>query len=91
MNSLAELLIALCELIEAEGRALRHSLMRTGASLALLLVSAVLGLVGLGFCLWGAYLYLGTKLDAPLATLATGSLTLLLSAGVLWIALRLGR
>lgn len=91
MNSLAELLIALCELIEAEGRALRRSLIRTGAGLGLLVISAVFGLTGLGLCLWSAYLYLDTQLAAPLAALATGALTLLLAAGVLWIALRLGR
>ena len=91
MNSLAELLIALCELIEAEGRALRRSLMRTGAGIGLLVMSVVFGLTGLGLCLWSTYLYLATKLDAPLAALSTGLLTLTLSAGVLWLALRLGR
>jgi hypothetical protein len=91
LNALAELAIALVELLEAEGRAFRRSLMRTGAGLGLIVTSAILGLTGLGLCLWSAYLYLGTVLEPPQAALAAGGLTLALAAVLLWIALRLNR
>ena len=91
MNALAELAIALVELLEAEGRDLRRSLIRTGAGLGLIVTSVILGLTGFGLCLWSAYLYLGTLLEPPQAALATGGLTLGLSAILLWIASRLGR
>ena len=91
MNALAELAIALLELLEAEGRALRRSLMRTGAGLGLIVTAVILAVTGFGLCLWSGYLYLGTVLEPPLAALATGGLTLGLSAILLWIAARLGR
>ena len=88
MSALADLLIALVELFEAEGRTLRRALLGTGVSLGLILAASILVLSGLGLCLWSAYLYLGTLLEPPLAALATGALTLGLSGGLLWIALR---
>jgi len=91
MSALAELAIALLELLEAEGRALRRSLMRTGAGLGLIVTAVILGVTGFGLCLWSAYLYFATALEPPLAALATGGLTLSVSAILLWFAARLGR
>jgi hypothetical protein len=91
LSALADLSIALVELLEAEGRALERGLVRVTASSGLAISAAVLGLAGLGLCLWGVYLYLATVLAAPLAALATGLLTLTVSGGLLWTALRVGR
>ena len=88
---MADLVIALVELIEAEGRALRRALLNAGLGLGLVGAATVIGLAGFGLCLWSVYLYLLTLLAPPLATLATGVLTLCLSGGLLWLASRLNR
>lgn len=91
MKGLAELIISFLDLLEAEGRTLRRSAMRVGVGLGLFVASAVVGLAGLGFCLWSAYLYFDTMLGTPMAALATGALTFLIAGGLLWTALRLNR
>lgn len=91
MKGLADLIISVLELLEAEGRALRASVMRVGVGLGLIATSVMLALAGAGFCLWSAYLYLDAMLGPPRGALATGALTLLVSGGVLWAALRLNR
>ena len=91
MSAVADLVIALVELLEAEGRALRRALLGAGVGLGLVVAATVLALAGLGLCVWSAYLYLGTLLEPALAALATGTLTLVLSGGLLWLALRLNR
>jgi hypothetical protein len=78
------------DLLEAEGRALRRSVFRSGAGLALLVGATVLGLVGIGFCLFGAYLALGKLFGPVTGALLTGLLSLLLTLVVAWIATRLG-
>ena len=65
--------------------------MRAGAGLAALLVAALLGFAGLGFCLWAAYQGLVVQLGPLDAALAVGVLMLLLAGIMTWIAIRLGR
>jgi hypothetical protein len=91
MNAVADLVIALIELLEAEGRALRRAMLDTGVGLGLIVVASLFALAGLGLCFWSAYLYLVTLLGQPLAALATGVLTLCLSGGLRWAASRLNR
>jgi hypothetical protein len=59
LRGLAELIIALLELLEAEARALRAGSFRLGLSLALLGTAGTLMLVGVGLILRALYLYLG--------------------------------
>jgi hypothetical protein len=91
LRGLAELIIALLELLEAEARALRSGSFRLGLSLALLGTAGTLTLVGLGLLLWALYLYLVIFLSQPTASLITGVVTLLLSGGLVWSARRLSR
>jgi hypothetical protein len=91
LRGLAELIIALLELLEAEARALRSGALRFGLSLALLGTAGALMLVGLGLLLRALYLYLAIPLSAPTATLITGVATLLVSGGLVWSARRLNR
>ncbi|RLA04250.1 MAG: hypothetical protein DRQ54_09760 [Gammaproteobacteria bacterium] len=91
MNTLAELAIALLELLEAEGRAFRQSLIRTGMGLGLVVIAVILSIGGFGLSLWSGYLYLSTMLEPPLAALTTGGLAFALAAILLFIALRFGR
>lgn len=91
MRGLAELIIALMELLEAEARALRAGAFRLGLSLALLGTAGTLGLGGMGLILWAVYLYLALILNPPTATLMTGIATMLVSGGLVWSARRLSR
>ena len=89
MRGLAELIIALLELLEAEARALRSGLFRLGLSLALLGTAGILMLAGVGLIVRALYLYLAISLSPPTATLITGVVTLLVSGGLVWSARRL--
>lgn len=91
MRGLAELIIALLELLEAEARALRAGSFRLGLSLALLAAAGILGLSGLGLILRAVYLYFALVLSPATATLMTGIVTLLASGGLVWSARRLSR
>jgi hypothetical protein len=91
LRGLAELIIALLELLEAEARALRSGSFRLGLSLALLGTAGGLMVVGVGLILRALYLYLDIFLSPPTATLITGVVTLLVSGGLLWSARRLSR
>lgn len=91
MRGLAELIIALLELLEAEARALRSGSFRLGLSLALLGTAGILMLVGVWLILRALYLYLAIFLSPPTATLITGVVTLLVSGGLGWSARRLSR
>jgi hypothetical protein len=91
LKVLAELIIALLELLEAEARALRSGSFRLGLSLALLGTAGTLTLGGVGLILWALYLYLAILLNPPTATLITGVVTLLVSGGLVWSARRLSR
>ena len=91
MRGLAELIIALLELLEAEARALRSGSFRLGLSLALLGTAGILMLVGVWLILRALYLYLAIFLSPPTATMITGVVTLLVSGGLVWSARRLSR
>ena len=91
MRGLAELIIALLELLEAEARVLRSGSFRLGLSLALLGTAGILMLVGIWLILRALYLYLAIVLSPPTATLITGVVTLLVSGGLVWSARRLSR
>jgi hypothetical protein len=91
LRGLAELIIALLELLEAEARTLRSGVLRLGLSLALLGTAGTLMLVGVGLILRALYLYLEIVLTPPTAALITGVVTLLVSGGLLWSARRLSR
>jgi hypothetical protein len=89
LKVLADLIIALLELLEAEVRALRSGSFRLGLSLVLLGTAGILLVVGIGLILWAFYLYVAILLSPSTATLITGVVTLLVSGGLLWSARRL--
>jgi hypothetical protein len=91
LKVLAELIIALLELLEAEARALRSGSFRLGLSLVLLGTAGILMVVGMGLILWAVYFYLAILLSSPTATLITGMVTLLVAGGLVWSARRLSR
>jgi hypothetical protein len=91
LRALAELLIALLELLEAEARALRSGAFRLGLSLALLVTAGILTLSAVALILRALYLYLVIILSPPTATLITGVVTLPVAGGLVWTARRLSR
>jgi len=91
LRALAELIIAVLELIEAEARALRSGAQRLAVTLVFLGTAGALTLVGVALLLRALYLYLLIVLIPPTATLITGLVTLLVAGGCVWSARRLSR
>jgi len=91
LDRLAELIIAIADLAEAEGRALRHALTRTGWGLVCLLVTGILVAVGAGFGLWAGYQFLLTRFSEIEAALLSGLFAFVLAGGFAWMAIRFNR
>ena len=84
MRELGLFFASMAELAEAEGRLLRHSVMRTARAIAWMFVSVLVGAIGAGFVLYGVYLE-GAALGRPSigAFLAGGAAMIL--AALIWI------
>lgn len=65
--------------------------MRSGTALVLIGMAALLSLVSIGLCIFGAYQYLVTVTEPVLAAFITGGITFMFSLVVLWIGIQLGR
>jgi uncharacterized protein with PQ loop repeat len=65
--------------------------MRSGTALVLIGMAALLSLVSIGLCIFGAYQYLVTVTEPVLAAFITGGITFVFSLVVLWIGIQLGR
>lgn len=85
---MAEFLIAVVELLEAEGRALRRSVLGLGRSLALLACAVVLLLLGLAAALTGCYLLAARAIGTPEALLLMGTLAAAAASFLIWFASR---
>jgi hypothetical protein len=83
--------VAVANLLEAEGRALRRSTARLGGSLVLFALAGLLAAGGLCLCLWGLYQYLAVSLGGTAAALLTGVTTVVIAGGLLWIGQRMSR
>ena len=83
-----EFVIALLELLEAEGRALKLAVRRVSFGLVFLLTASALILTALGFLLAAGYLALSAALGSALAALIMGGVSLLLAAILGFIAYR---
>ena len=81
----------MADLFEAEGRALRQSMLRLGWGLGLLLLALLLAAAAMVLCLWAVYQYLGNYLSPASASLTTGFLALLIAGVLGGIAQRIGR
>lgn len=79
------------DLLEAEGRSLRHAVMRSGTGLALIAISALLALASIGLFIFGAYQFLTTVIEPAVAAFLTGGITFMFSLVILWIGIQLGR
>lgn len=81
---MADLLIALIELVEAEARDLRRATIQTGFEIALLLFAGLIVAAGMGLLGWALYLYIAAHLGAILAALVVGVIAVLAGGGTLW-------
>jgi hypothetical protein len=64
--------------------------MRSGTGLALIAIAALLALVSIGLCIFGAYQLLTTIIDPAIAAFVTGGITFMFSLVILWIGIQLG-
>jgi hypothetical protein len=83
-----EFVIALLELLEAEGRALKLAVRRVSFGLVFLMTASALILTALGLLLAAGYLALSAALGSALAALIMGGVSLLLAATLGFIAYR---
>ncbi len=87
-TTISDFIIAFLDLLEAEGRTLREETMRVGWGLAFVGLSAVIGLVALGFFLWGVYQYTAAWVGPPAAALLLALLALALALATARLAVR---
>jgi hypothetical protein len=85
------LVIALADLLEAEGRALRHSTLRAGVGLLCLLMAAVMLLGGALFCLWASYQWLSVVISPVAAKVLVGVVMMSIAGGLVWVSIRVSR
>lgn len=91
LNRLADFIIALVELLEAEGRALRRGVVRLAQALALGVGALVMAAGGAALLLWAFYQWMTAEVGYPANAAATGVVTLIAAGGMAWIASRLYR
>lgn len=84
-------MIALLELVEAEGRDLRQATMKTGQALVLLLVATFFLVAGAGLVVWALYQYLLTLTTPAAAAALVGLLAMVSGGGLLWLSRKRSR
>lgn len=88
---MAEFIIALLELLEAEGRDLRRGIHEISLGLGFIIVGGILLLSGIVFLALALYLYLTRTMPPSTVMMICGLLSLIISGGLIWIASRLMR
>ena len=77
--SLSDYVIALLELLEAEGRELKQQSVKLGYSLGLISLGFILALIAFGFLLWAIYGLLSQNMSPEYAALTMSGIALLLA------------
>ena len=85
---MSEWVIALLDLIEAEGRALRRAVGRASFGVALLTIATLLVIAGFGFLIAAAYWALAATFGASLAAFIMSAVILLIAASLGFLAYR---
>jgi hypothetical protein len=83
-TSLAELVIGVVELLEAEGARVRQRVTGLAASIGLALGAGLLMLVGAGWLAWAGFTALAAALAPAAAAALIGVACLVVAGGVLW-------
>lgn len=85
MGSLAELILNLCDLLEAEGRLLRANVLRATQKGVLLVLGLLFGAAGLAFFVAAIYKALAMLVPEPVALAILGFLCLAIGI-IIWSA-----
>ncbi len=91
LSHVAELIVRVTELAEAEGRDLRKVVGRLMAGLAFALVASGLGLVGAALLLAGLWLALADSINRAAASAITGAVAVALAYAALKLCERCSR
>lgn len=83
---MAELVLSLCDLLEAEGRLLRQNVRRTGSGCALAGIGLVFIAAALAFLVAAIYKALSLILAPPLVMLILGCICAMIAAIFFWSA-----
>ena len=86
MKGLAELVVSLCDLCEAEGRLLEAGILRTVRRVALLSLGLLFGAAALALLLGALYALLTSLLPTPAALALLGGASAAIAAILLWSA-----
>ncbi len=90
-TTVSDLVIALFDLLEAEGRLLRQSAMNLGVGLGFVVLALIVGGVAVGFFLWGVYQLLLAWFSPAVTAFLMSLLALVLALIILGIARWLNR
>lgn len=82
MTGIADFIIAVANLIEAEGRTLRRSVMRMALGVLLFVLGLAFLAAGIGLLTWCVYLLFLEAVGLPLAAFLSG-IVVLIAAGIL--------
>ena len=88
-DRIAEIIISLMELLEAEAALLQENVFRLARAVVLLLIGGLMLIIALGFLLGAVYFILQIWLSPGLAELASSLAALLIGGVCLWRARRL--
>jgi len=93
VQGLTQLILALLELLEAEGRALRYGAIRLATVIVVMIVAGLLALGGVAFLVWAMFLgfRFGAEIHVAWAAFFTGLITLLVSGAIVWSARLAGK
>ena len=84
--TLSDYIIALLDLLEAEGRELKKQSVKLGYSLGLISLGFTIVLIALGFFLWAVYGLLIQTMSSEMAALTMSGIALLLSLIIFGVA-----
>lgn len=91
MRLIARLIVRLADLLEAEGRALRKSVVKVSVALSLALAAGLIAVAGVSLLGWALFAALRYGVGAPAAAAICGALLLATSTWAFLIAHRMGR
>ena len=91
MKMLTETIINLFDLIEAEGRLFKHKLIQTLVVVLLIFGAATMLMVTMGFLVTALYHALLNILPMYAVFLSMALLSILMSGGILWIAIKVSK
>lgn len=86
MEALGNLVVATADLLEAEGRTLRKTMVKFFVALSLVVAASLLGLLGFGFLLYGLFALLARIISVPAAAAIFGVAALAIAGLFSWIA-----